>query len=172
MSNCLRAHRLQPARFFLCPWDFLGKNTGVGCHFLFHGIFPTQGSNSSLLHLLYWQADSLPIVPLGKPKAFRDRRQQPQAWCQSLGRARRVFVQGRQGPPYSLGDQSLSRIRSYVHSQCDMWEPKGREDNIWMGWGWMWQWPQTGYGYLRRIRMTRIWGRQVSASGVLDTHIF
>ena len=26
----------------LCPWDFLGKNTGVGCHFLLRGIFPTQ----------------------------------------------------------------------------------------------------------------------------------
>ena len=27
-----------------CPWDFLGKNTGVGCCFLLQGIFPTQGS--------------------------------------------------------------------------------------------------------------------------------
>ena len=26
----------------LCPWDFPGKNTGVGCHALLHGIFPTQ----------------------------------------------------------------------------------------------------------------------------------
>ena len=35
----------------LCrPWDFPGKNTGVGCHFLFQGIFPTQGSNPGLLH--------------------------------------------------------------------------------------------------------------------------
>ena len=27
----------------LCPWDFPGKNTGVGCHFLLQGTFPTQG---------------------------------------------------------------------------------------------------------------------------------
>ena len=27
-------HGLQPSRL-LRPWDFLGKNTGVGCHFLF-----------------------------------------------------------------------------------------------------------------------------------------
>ena len=27
----------------LCPWDFSGKNTGVGCHFLLQGIFPTKG---------------------------------------------------------------------------------------------------------------------------------
>ena len=34
----------------LCPWDFPGKNTGVGCHFLLQGIFPTRGSNPGLLH--------------------------------------------------------------------------------------------------------------------------
>ena len=28
----------------------LGKNTGVGCHALLQGIFPTQGSNPDLLH--------------------------------------------------------------------------------------------------------------------------
>ena len=33
----------------LCPWNSSGKNTGVGCHFLLQGIFPTQGSNMGLL---------------------------------------------------------------------------------------------------------------------------
>jgi len=36
--------------------DSPGKNTGVGCHFLLQGIFPTQKSNLGLLHcrqLLY-----------------------------------------------------------------------------------------------------------------------
>ena len=37
----LRPHGLKPARL-LCPWDFPGKNTGVGCHFLIQRIFPTQ----------------------------------------------------------------------------------------------------------------------------------
>ena len=32
------------------PWDFSDKNTGVGCHFLLQGIFPTQGSNPGLPH--------------------------------------------------------------------------------------------------------------------------
>ena len=45
---------------FLCPLDFPGENTGVDCHFLLQAIFPTQGSNSHLLQLLYWQVDSLP----------------------------------------------------------------------------------------------------------------
>ena len=48
----LQPHGLQPARL-LCPWDFPGKNFGVGYHFLLQGIFPTQGSNPRLLH---WQA--------------------------------------------------------------------------------------------------------------------
>ena len=34
----------------LCPWDSPGKNTGVGCHSLLQGIFPSQESNPSLLH--------------------------------------------------------------------------------------------------------------------------
>ena len=53
-----------------CPWDFPGKNTGVGCHALLQGIFPTQGPNSRLLYLLYCQASSLPLVPPGKPLLF------------------------------------------------------------------------------------------------------
>ena len=35
--------------------DSPGKNTGVGCHALLQGIFPTQGSNLHLLCLLYWK---------------------------------------------------------------------------------------------------------------------
>ena len=33
LSDSVRSHGLQPTRF-LRPWDSLGKNTGVGCHFL------------------------------------------------------------------------------------------------------------------------------------------
>ena len=36
----------------LCPQTSPGKNTGVGCHFLLQGIFPTQVSNPLLLRLL------------------------------------------------------------------------------------------------------------------------
>ena len=32
----------------LCPWSSPGKNTGVGCHTLFQGIFITQGLNLGL----------------------------------------------------------------------------------------------------------------------------
>ena len=52
---------LQPTRL-LSPRDFPGKHNELGSHFLFQGIFSTQGSNSCLLH---WQADSLPLYHLG-----------------------------------------------------------------------------------------------------------
>ena len=38
-------------------WDSPGKNTGMGCHALLQGIFPTQGSNPGFPHwrqILYW----------------------------------------------------------------------------------------------------------------------
>ena len=38
--------------------------TGVGCHFLLQGIFPTLGWSLGLLH---WQMDSLPLSHLGSP---------------------------------------------------------------------------------------------------------
>ena len=47
-------------------WSGVPSNIGVGCHFLFQGIFPTQGSNSCLLSLLQWHAGSLPLAPLRK----------------------------------------------------------------------------------------------------------
>ena len=33
MSDSFQAHGLWPT-ILLCPWDFPGKSTGVGCHFL------------------------------------------------------------------------------------------------------------------------------------------
>ena len=33
VPDCLWPHGLQPTGL-LCPWDFPGKDTGVGCHFL------------------------------------------------------------------------------------------------------------------------------------------
>ena len=35
--DSLWPHELYPARF-LCPWNYPGKNTGVGCHALLQGI--------------------------------------------------------------------------------------------------------------------------------------
>ena len=62
MSESLWPYGLQPATL-LSPWNFSGKNTGVGCRLLFSfsplpWVFPIQGSNLFLLHCLWspaWQ---------------------------------------------------------------------------------------------------------------------
>ena len=45
-------------KVILYPWNSPGKNTGMGCHALIQGIFPTQGSKPRSPAL---QADSLPL---------------------------------------------------------------------------------------------------------------
>ena len=37
LCNPMQAIRL------LCPWNFIDKNTGVGCYFLLQGDLPNQG---------------------------------------------------------------------------------------------------------------------------------
>ena len=49
MPDSLRPHELSPPGSFV-HGDSPGKNTGVGCHGLLQGIFPTEGSNPGLLH--------------------------------------------------------------------------------------------------------------------------
>ena len=55
MLSCVSVHGDSP-----------GKNTGVGCHALLQGFFPTQELNPRLLCLQHWQSGSLPAVPPGK----------------------------------------------------------------------------------------------------------
>ena len=73
---CVRAQLLQ-----LCPTlcepmncspsgssihgDSPGKDTGVGCHALLQGTFPTQGLNLRLLCFLHWEVDSLLLTRQG-----------------------------------------------------------------------------------------------------------
>ena len=79
MSDSLRPHGLQPARL-LCPWGTPGKNTRVGCCFLFQGCIsfkytcipsllslpPTHPSRSShstkLSSLCYTEASYQPSI--------------------------------------------------------------------------------------------------------------
>ena len=67
LSNCLHTHGLQPARL-LCPWGFLGMNTGVGYNFLLHGIFSIQIKPRSP----ELQAGSLPSEIPEKPPENRN----------------------------------------------------------------------------------------------------
>ena len=60
--------------WLLCPWDFPNKDTGVSCHFLLQGIFPTQRSNPGLLHcrLILYQLSykESPIVSWFSPTSL------------------------------------------------------------------------------------------------------
>ena len=49
VSDSLWPHGLKSTRL-LCPWNFPGRNTGVGSHSLLQGIFPTQRLNPGLPH--------------------------------------------------------------------------------------------------------------------------
>ena len=67
MSNSLQSYGLEPTRL-LCSWDSPGKNTGVGCHALLQGIFPTHGLNLGLLHcriLYHWATREAPKSSFG-----------------------------------------------------------------------------------------------------------
>ena len=68
MSDSLRSYGLQPTRL-ISPWNFLGKNTEVGCHFLLQGNLPLgiEPVSPTL------QADSLPSEPPRKPNKKRER---------------------------------------------------------------------------------------------------
>ena len=69
MPDSLEPRGLQRTRL-LCPWDFPGKDTGVGCHFLLQGIIPTHGSNLGLWHwrqILYQLSyKGSPLIHLNK----------------------------------------------------------------------------------------------------------
>ena len=54
MSNSFVTPWAVATRLF-CPWNFPGKNIGVGCHFLLQGNFPTQGLNPHILRLLHFR---------------------------------------------------------------------------------------------------------------------
>ena len=62
MSGSWRPHGLQPARL-LCPWDFPGKNFGMGCHFFLQVVFLTHISCVSCIDrwiLYHWATCKAP----------------------------------------------------------------------------------------------------------------
>ena len=70
LSNSFWPHGLEPTKL-LFPWNFPGKNNRIGCHFLFQGILPAQGSKLHLLSLLHWKADSLSSAQLAAATAAK-----------------------------------------------------------------------------------------------------
>ena len=87
----------------LCPWDFPGRNTEVGCPSLLWGIFPTQELNPNLLP---WQADSLSPSHVGS-----------QNWKEVDGRlGNQHFKQVSRVILFRVWELHLSKIRRSINS--------------------------------------------------------
>ena len=108
MSNSLRLHGLQPTRL-LCPWNSPGKNTGVDCHALLQGIFPTRGSNPGLPHckwILYCLShQGSPRILEWRAYPFSRRSSWPRNWAGFFCIADGSFTSWatREAPSYLLG---------------------------------------------------------------------
>ena len=61
-QSCLSLY--DPLDGVFCPWDFSGKNTGVGCHFLLQGIFLGPETEPASLVFPALLVDSWPAEPL------------------------------------------------------------------------------------------------------------
>ena len=114
VSNSLELHGLQATRL-LCPWNFPGKNTGVGCHLFLQGMFLTQGLN---LCFLQWQADSLPLSHLGSPVYMLV----GVKFMQSFQSAVRMFqIYHYNVPIYSINNSTSSfLLRKYLEKYAKM----------------------------------------------------
>ena len=66
MSDSVTPWTVACARL-LCPWNFPGQNTGVGCHFLLQRVFLTQISNLGFAHcrqiLYHLSHQGSPLAP-------------------------------------------------------------------------------------------------------------
>ena len=54
-----------------CLWNFPGKNTGMGCHFLLQGILPNPGIES-MSPVSLAQTDSSPLCHLGRWQEYTE----------------------------------------------------------------------------------------------------
>ena len=91
----------------LCPWNFLGKNTGMGCHFLLQGFSrPRDPTHISCVCLLHWQADSFPVVPPGKPHINQWYSNKNEEGDTGQWEREKLILLKRQ--PHQLGDSGLT----------------------------------------------------------------
>ena len=113
MSNSSRPHGLQPTRL-LQPWDFPGKSTGVGCHWLRPKIpeqfSSVQFSRSDVSDSLQPREPqhSRPPCPSPTPRVYSDSCPLSR-WCHPTISSSVI--------PFSSGPQSFPALRSFPMSQ-------------------------------------------------------
>ena len=121
-------HGLQPARLF-CPWNFPGKNTGVGFQALLQGTFLMQGSNMRVLDL-HWKVGSLPLAPPGKPMTLKteisvSQHSPVKTWDLKSYSAAFMTVPSLPGNQISLGENDSQKHhskKSYIYRRRK-WQP-------------------------------------------------
>ena len=114
VSNSLGPFALEVTMIF-CPWDFSGKNTGVGCHFFFQGIFPTQGSNPWLLCLLHCRQI---LYLLSHREARLHRRHCTPVFLRGESHGKRSLAGD--GPWVAKSGTQMKRIRTSAHVLKDL----------------------------------------------------
>ena len=121
----------------LCPWNFPGKNTGAGCHFLFQGISPDPAMEPMSLASLTG-IDSLPLASSGNPYLTAGDCQRPsvssRSWlkgwgCQGQGRGHCWALSpycrfGNWGPQRSQYKMGASRSVSLTTCVLSSWGPQ------------------------------------------------
>ena len=127
MSNSLRPRGMQPTKL-LNPWDSLGKNTGVDCHFLLQGTFLTQGSNPGLPHCRKTLLTSVPWMwELNYKESWA-----PKNWCFWTVVLEKILESPldckESQPVHPKGDQSWMFIgRTYVEAETPiLWSPDAK----------------------------------------------
>ena len=108
-----RPHGLQPTRL-LCPWDFPGKSTGVGCHCFLWPVILDQISHSVVSDSLrpHESQHAKPPCPSPTPRVHPDS-------CPSSQRCHPAISSS--VVPFSSCPQSLPASDSFPMSQLFTW---------------------------------------------------
>ena len=121
--------------FLVSPWNSPGQNTGVSSHSLLQGIFPSQGSNTGLLHCRQIPYE---LSHQGRPRIlewvaypFSSRSSWPRNWTGVSCIAGGFFISWATFLPGVIANQSphknahlLLRVQARRKSRDDHWMDK------------------------------------------------
>ena len=133
MSNSCDPMDCSPPGSF-CPWDFLSKNTGVGCHFLLQGIFPPQGSNLNLKHcrqILCWLSHN--GNPFFEEEVFKAALER--CLTGEPAKTKKGSILGRDSSMMETGDTGKHSVCLGTENMAELWSWRGWDSFRAGGWG-------------------------------------